>query len=170
MRTLAIAAAAIALMQAGVAPAFGQWLYSEAIMSGTTTVFLRVDAFDRVSVWERTVRPTLLLQCRGGTFDAFVALNTPQGVERGQIGSVRVQFDSDPMESQEWQQSANGDALFSQSSAAFLERLRKTRVLLFEFTPANAEPVVVPFNTTGLEERVGRLLEACPSSTGALTR
>jgi hypothetical protein len=91
--------------------------------------------------------------------------DTPAAVEYGGGHTVRLRFDADAPRVEDWPQSSDHAALFAPEPEVFLERLRSADRLLVEFTPSNASPVIVAFDSRGLQHHVNQLIEACPKAT-----
>jgi type VI secretion system protein VasI len=131
--------------------------------SPTVVVSLRADA--PVQVWLKSVQPTLILRCKERRLDAYVSTDTAANVESDDRHTVRLRFDANAAAAQNWSESTDHAGLFAPAPAEFLNRLRTTSRLLFQFDPFNAPPVIVSFSTSDLATYAQRIVAACPAAT-----
>lgn len=137
----------------------------KAPMDDSETITLTLTADAPIRVWLKTVTPTLILRCKEKSLDTYVVTESAANVESGDNRTVRLRFDSAPAEVEFWGQATDNKALFAPEPEEFLDRLRKTNRLLFQFIPFNAAPVVVAFSTHGLNAKAQRLMKGCPEAT-----
>jgi type VI secretion system protein VasI len=138
---------------------------SKSPMDDSRTVVLSLTADASVPVWLKSVTPMLVLRCKERILDTYVVTNTAAMVESSDYRTVRLRFDGATAERQGWPESNDHSALFAPEPEVFLDRLRKTSKLIFQFEPFNAAPVIVGFHTGGLNSRISQLLAACPETT-----
>lgn len=120
-------------------------------------VAYEVAAEANVSVWMRTVRPSLVVRCAGSGTEVFVFTDSPTQLERDTPDhTVRFKFDDGAETTERWPDPDEHDALFAPDGAAFARRIARAHTLTFGFAPHNAAPVTVRFHVAGL----GPLLEA----------
>lgn len=145
----------------------GRWTVSSdrSAMDDSTTVALRLVADAPVRAWLKAVTPTIILQYKERVLDTYVATDTAAAVEYGGSHAVRLRFDADAPKAEDWPESSDHAALFAPEPEQFLNRLRSTSRLVMEFTPFNAPPATVSFDTRGLQHFVNRLIETCPEKT-----
>lgn len=123
-------------------------------------------ADNRVQVWTRSVRPTLVVRCMASAIEVFVFTESAAKIEANTDDhTVTFSFDGEPALTERWADSVEHDGLFARDAAAFTDRLLLARTLTFSFTPHNAAPVNVHFGVTGL----GALLEPVAAHCGRST-
>lgn len=146
----------------------GRWTSgssARSLMDDSSTVTLHLDADAPVKAWLKVVEPALVLRCKERVLDTYMVTNTAAAVEYGGSHTVRLRFDSATPVSENWGEATDHAALFAPEPENFLDRLRTTDRLVLEFTPFNASPVILTFDTRGLQHHVNRLLDACPEAT-----
>ena len=120
-------------------------------------VAFEVPADRDVSVWMRTVRPTLVVRCEGKALDVFVFTDSAARIEpETEDHTVRLRVDDEAETAALWLDADTHDALFAPDGIAFARRLAAARTLHFAFTPHNAEPVTMRFTVTGLAPLLAR--------------
>ena len=121
-------------------------------MDDSPGVAFTLEAESRIRVWLDTVTPVLVVRCRENRTDAYVKTFSAAQVELGHTDSaaVRIRWDDDPAISQRWSESTDSKAFFAPNGVTFTRRLARASRLRFEFTPFNASPVVIDFDTSGL--------------------
>jgi hypothetical protein len=126
-------------------------------------VAYEVAADANVSVWMRTVRPSLVVRCAGSGTEVFVFTDSAAQLERDTPDhTVRFKLDDGPETTERWPDPDEHDALFAPDGAAFVRRLTRARTLTFGFAPHNAAPVTVRFHVAGL----GPLLQSAAKNCG----
>ncbi len=78
---------------------------------------------------------------------------------------ISVRFDADPVEHWGTVESTDAEALFVAPFYArqMIGKLTHSRRLVVEFTPLNAPPATVSFDTRGFKIHAARVLAACPA-------
>jgi hypothetical protein len=119
-------------------------------------------AENRVAIWQRQVRPVLVVRCLAQGLEVFVFTDTAAKIEpRTEDHTVRITLDHGPETSARWPDSADHDALFAPDGAALTRQLVGARTLQFGFTPHNASPVVAHFNIAGLDAALAPAAKQC---------
>lgn len=101
--------------------------------------------------------PTLNFQCRDGHTEAYIDLAVRAYVDR----PVRIRFDSGPARSEWWNRSSDHTALFARRPIALAKQVAKAKRMLVEITPSGQNPVVLEFDVSGFDAKVGTLADAC---------
>jgi hypothetical protein len=137
---------------------------NKAIWAGherNSTAF-ELAADNMVSIWMRTVRPTLVVRCVAGSLDAFVYTTSAVQIEpQTNDHTVRFSFDGNPDVTERWPDSEEHDALFAPNGAAFAHRVAAARELRFGFKPHNAPPVTAHFTVAGLSALIEPAAREC---------
>lgn len=145
----------------------GKWemTVSRSPMDDRPIIALTLNSEAPINVWLKTVRPSLILRCKERVLDTYVTTDSPANVEYGGGHTVRLRFDADSPKQENWPQATDHQALFAPEPEVFLSRLRSTDQLTFQFTPFNASPTIISFDTRGLRHHINRLIENCPEAT-----
>ena len=139
------------------APAWTDGNRETWIAGSRRAVAYEVPADRQISVWMRTVRPSLVVRCEGNVLDVFVFTDSAAQIERDTPDhTVSVRFDNEEETSTRWPDADSHDALFAPDGAAFARRLAAAETLRFGFTPHNAEPATVQFAVGGLAPILAR--------------
>ena len=160
------AAAVVAASNVGTAPAWTEENRDTWIAGARRAVAFEVQADKPVSVWMRTVRPSLVVRCEAKVLDVFVFTDSAAKIEPQTIDhTVTLQFDGGEAVSTRWPDADTHDALFAPDGAAFAKRLASAQMLRFGFTPHNAEPVTMQFAVAGLAPLLERAAkEGCKAA------
>ena len=119
-------------------------------------------ADNMVSIWMRTVRPTLVVRCMAGSLDAFVFTTSAAQIEpQTNDHTVRFSFDGGADVTERWPDSEDHDALFAPDGAAFTRRVAAARELRFGFKPHNAPAVTAHFTVAGLSQLIEPAAREC---------
>lgn len=119
-------------------------------------------AENMVAIWQRHVRPVLVVRCLSDGPEVFVFTDSAAKIEpRSEDHTVRIRLDNAPERVERWPDSADHDALFAPYGAALARQLTGTRRMQFGFTPHNASWVVAHFNVAGLAELLGSAPKEC---------
>lgn len=100
--------------------------------------------------------------------DVYIATGMPASVENGEgIHTIHVRFDDDKSRGWGTHESNDKKALFIAPAFATQmiltdELLLKSKRMLVQFTPFNATPVIIQFDTEGFEKHASSVLAACP--------
>jgi hypothetical protein len=115
-----------------------------------------------VSVWTRSVRPTLVVRCMAQSTQVFVVTESPMKIEaQTQDHTVTYSIDGEAAVTERWPDSDEHDALFAPNGAAFAQRLLHARTFRFGFTPHNVPPVATDFNVAGLAALIEPVSKEC---------
>jgi hypothetical protein len=139
------------------APAGGRWNAGNPAWAGTSTrtVAFEIEANNIVSIWMRSVRPTLVVRCTAGKVEAFVYTSSAARIEPGSDDhTVRYSFDSGHETEQRWRDSEEHDALFAPDGDSIARRLMDANMFRFVFTPHNAAPASAHFSVAGLRQLI----------------
>jgi hypothetical protein len=136
---------------------------SKSQFDDSRTVVLSLGAENRIQGWLATAVPQLLLRCREGRTEMFVAVGMPATVEPGEFErhTVRLRYDDEAPISVVTNQSTDNKSLFFPDAISSIVRMWNSHILLVGFTPFNASPVTVRFDVSGLPLAVQPLREAC---------
>ena len=138
---------------AATPPATGRWNANNPTWSGISrrAAAFEVEANNMVSIWMRSVRPTLVVRCTAGAIEAFVYTSSAARIEPGTDDhTVRYSFDSGHETEQRWRDSEEHDALFAPDGESIARRLMDASMFRFVFTPHNAAPASAHFSVAGL--------------------
>jgi hypothetical protein len=114
-------------------------------------VAFELPADSRISVWTRTVQPSLVVRCIAGRVDAFVVTDSAAKIEAGTDDhTVTYGFDNAADTTERWPDSSEHDALFAPDGSQFAMRIAAARVMRFGFTPHNAAAATTTFQVDGL--------------------
>lgn len=123
------------------------------IGNGRRSFAAELVAENNVAIWQREVKPVLVVRCLSRRPEVFVFTDSAAKIEpRTEDHTVRLAFDEGEESSERWPDSADHDALFAPDGAVLAHRLAAARTMQFGFTPHNASPVVAHFNVAGLDE------------------
>jgi len=168
------------------AAAGGKWTVMVELNVATdtpiVTAALRAEA--PVRGWLKTATPTLVVRCQvppprdeitrlstSGLpvqpgldvyFDTGIAASVDH---KAGAHLISVRFDADPVEQWGTVESTDAEALFVAPFYArqMIGKLTHSRRLVVEFTPLNAPPATVSFDTRGFKVHAARVLAACPA-------
>jgi hypothetical protein len=132
-------------------------------MDGSATVVLTALADADIQGWSRSVRPSLIVRCREGKTDVYVATGVQANPEYGhyQEVTVRYRLDETPPRRQVWGESTSGEALFAPEPVTLARALSRASQFRFEFTPFQASAQTVSFAVSGLETKLARVADSC---------
>jgi hypothetical protein len=117
---------------------------------------------NRISVWTRTVQPSLVVRCIAGTVDAFVVTESAAKLEpETDDHTVTFGFDDGADTTERWPDSSEHDALFAPDGSQFTMRIAAARTMRFAFTPHNAAPAVATFRVDGLASLLESSAKEC---------
>jgi hypothetical protein len=145
------------------------------------TAALRADA--PIRGWLQTAIPTLVVRCQTPPprdeivllstkglpvqpgLDVYIDTGVRSSVEQGDgTHLISVRFDANPAEHWGTVESTDTEALFIAPFYAqqMVAKLTHSRQLLVGFTPSNAPPALISFDTRGFKMHAARVLAACP--------
>jgi hypothetical protein len=147
-------------------PSKGKWTGGSegpSVMDDTETIAYRLQAENEIAGWLAQHRPHLVVRCQERKTEAMVEVGMASQPELGsyQRHTVRLRFDDAPAASQLWSDSTNNEALFSPSGVALARRLAKTKRFRLQFTPFNANPQIIEFDTTGFDQVIAEIARPC---------
>ena len=168
------------------AAAGGKWnvMVELNVATDTPIVTAALQADAPVRGWLKTAIPTLVVRCQvPPPHDETVLLSTRglpvqpgldvyfdtgmpvSGDQRAGTHLISVRFDADPVEHWGTVESTDAEALFVAPFYArqMIGKLTHSRRLVVEFTPLNAPPATVSFDTRGFKMHAARVLAACPA-------
>jgi len=129
---------------------------------GSKTIAFHLAATRDLPVWMNQARPVLAARCLYHATEVFVMLDTSASFEHdADRRTVRVQWDDEPSNVQQWGVSESGKELFAPDAQAFIARMASARRLQFGFTPFNAEPVTAEFAVAGFDRLAGLVTSTC---------
>lgn len=130
--------------------------------NGRNTIAVELEADNRVAIWTRHVRPTLVVRCASKQAEVFVFTESAAAIElQTEDHTVRLALDGGPETAERWADSVDHDSLFAPDGAKFAQRLMGARTLQFGFTPHNAAPVTVHFAVAGLADLLRPAAKTC---------
>ena len=143
----------------------GKWKVSESIneFDDSRQVILRLDAEEKVEGWIGSSRPELIIQCTEGETNVIVRLGMQASVEPSnfQKHTVRVRLDDGEAREILTSEGTDSENLFFPNGQAFAQELTEHDVMLFGFTPFEADPQSTTFILTGIADAIVPLREAC---------
>jgi hypothetical protein len=126
---------------------------SRWIGNGRRSFAAELLAENRVAIWQRDVRPVLVVRCMSRRPEVFVFTDSAAKIEpRTEDHTVTLAFDDGEERQERWPDSADHDALFAPDGSALAQDLAAARTMRFGFTPHNASPVVATFNVAGFAD------------------
>jgi Type VI secretion system VasI, EvfG, VC_A0118 len=126
-----------------------QWIERHQSGWARSTVFELVADRDAL-VWNKRVRPVLTIRCFPKVTEVFVVTHSAASFERNSgEHTVQVKLDDNPEMTENWEDSADHEALFAPNGAAMARQLAEAHSLSFRFTPFNASPALVHFSVNG---------------------
>jgi hypothetical protein len=161
------ASATPAMTSAGTAPADAAaptWSSENRALwlSHPKGLAFEMPALNRITVWTKSVKPSLVVRCAAGSAEVFVFTETAAKIEPGTNDhTVTYSIDGEPGVTGLWTDSANHDGLFAPDGSAFAQRLMHARTLMFQFSPHNASPAVVHFTVGGLPDVLDPTAKEC---------
>jgi len=125
-------------------------------------IAILLDADRAVKGVEQSVRPQIVLRCEERSLSAalFVGMDV-QEEHGGDDRTVILRFGQEKPFSERLVTSADGHSLLFDSPEMAASQLLLHDSLDFQFMPAGARPASVKFDTRGLEQAIGPLLDAC---------
>jgi len=142
----------------------GKWKVTKkrSPMDDSSTVVLSLPAENIIQGWLRRERPTLMIRCQEGDTDVFIHAGTPADVENADDRyTVEVRVDKYRSFKDSWLGSTSRDALFAPGAALYAATFAHAESLTIRFTPFNAAPVVIKFDTRGLKGYLRSVAEPC---------
>ncbi|WEK03631.1 MAG: type VI secretion system-associated protein TagO [Candidatus Devosia phytovorans] len=143
----------------------GKWTVRSEInhLDGSETIVVRLQAD------EEQYRPrgpaTFVARCQSHQAQAYIYWGHFLGNTDNQFQDVVVRFGSEPAQTQRWTLSSSGDATYSPSlSTSLLAEMVANPTFVAQTTPADREPVTAFFDTAGMKNALGSLLEGCDLS------
>jgi Type VI secretion system VasI, EvfG, VC_A0118 len=132
------------------------------IGNGRRKFAIELAAENRVTVWQRQVKPVLVVRCLTQRPEVFVFTDSAAKIEpKTEDHTVHITLDDGEEVSELWPDSADHDALFAPDGTAFARRLAAARTMRFGFTPHNSPAVQVHFSVAGLEQHLAAAAREC---------
>lgn len=154
--------ARIAPPESTSSPKWSRTRQSQWATDGSRTIGFEVAAQQSVTVYMDRVRPVLAARCISRHTEVFVVLGTSASIENGRdTHTVRVGLDDEPDVEQQWLDSTDMQALFSQDAAPLAARMATARRLRFAFKPFNAPSVAVEFDVRGFDGPLAAMTKTC---------
>jgi len=128
---------------------------------GSKTISFELQADNEVRLWMQRAVPVLVARCLFHRTEVFVVTGSTSIESNPDRHTVRLQFDKDPEQVQQWLDSSSSQELFAPDGVALAQRLERATRLRFGFTPYNASPVVADFNVAGFHELAKLVATTC---------
>jgi hypothetical protein len=129
---------------------------------GSKTIAFTLAATHDLPVWMNRARPALIVRCLYRATEAFVVLETSTSFEDdADLRTVRVEWDDEGQNVQQWTVSETARELFAPDGVEFVRRLANARRLRFGFSPFNAQPVTAEFAVDGFDTLAGLVASTC---------
>ena len=128
---------------------------------GSKTISFELQADNEVRVWMQRAVPVLVARCLSHRTEVFVVTGSTSIESNSDRHTVRLQFDKDPEQVQQWLGSESSQELFAPDGVALSQRLARATRLRFGFTPYNASPVVADFYVAGFHELAKLVATTC---------
>jgi hypothetical protein len=114
-------------------------------------IVLKLQAENVIHGWLATQRPELVVRYKEGDFDVYIVTGMPANPELGTDDfTVRIRLDKQKAYTEQWSESTDRRSLFSPDPVDLVSRMADSKFMIFEFTPFNASPQVIPFEVRGL--------------------
>lgn len=133
-------------------------------MDDSRIVTFSLPAINKISGWLTVKQPVLVLRCAEKRFDIYIITGMPAQIEYGygyDGAPVEIRLDSDKLFKEKWGESTDNDALFAHQSYRLAKQLLGKRLMLFKFTPFNANEAIIKFDLTGFDEKYEYLKQVC---------
>lgn len=151
----------ICVASMGAAPT-GAWQVDDTISpldgSRTYAAILRSDNTIR-SAAGTNERATLVVRCRSGRLDAFIAWSTALGT--GPL-EMRWKADAGDTYTEVWSVSVDGGSTFSEGPRALLTQIAKASRMTFQVSLPNFDSLQASFTVSGSDQIAKDALSACP--------
>lgn len=143
--------------QPTAAAATGSWVVKDELnpIDDSRKVTLSLVAESGQSKWGRQV--VLIARCSSSRTEAFIAWNDYLGRE----ANVLYRMGSEKAVTERWGLSTDSKATFARDPIRLLTAMLGTSKFLAQVTPYNDSPVTAIFDTTGLDNAIVPLREAC---------
>src|SRR5918993_5840143 len=152
-----VRAAALSPVATGASPTWSDQNRDNWVSRSRGSFAYEVLADKSVSVWMRTVRPSLVVRCDANVLDVFVFTDSAAKIESDTLDhTISMRIDDGEQTSTRWPDADTHDALFAPGGPAFAHRLAAATTLQFGFTPHNGEPVTMKFAVAGLAPLLAR--------------
>lgn len=132
---------------------------------GEDIVYLRNNAIGQVTLRDGTMRrPTLIIQCKGGTTDVYLDWKTKLIVPHvvfGQTMGIAYQIDTQPEVQEMWELALDKRALFSPEPVEFVKKLRQREKIVFNITSMYDSTRTVVHDISQLDTVLPLLVDRC---------
>jgi len=133
---------------------------------GSKTISFELHADNEVRLWMQRAVPVLVARCLYHRTEVFVVTGSTSFESNPDRHTVRLQFDKEPEQVQQWLSSESSQELFAPDGVALSQRLERATRLRFGFTPYNASPVVADFYVAGFQELAKLVATTCGRRAG----
>ena len=151
-------------VQVAVPPA-ADWRVSQdqSKMDDSKMVILTKEADAPIQSWLNQTKPTLHIRCLEKKIELFMIAGTAAQPEYGQYNknTVEIRIDDSKPYKELWGQSTDSQALYAPHPLIMAKRLSNAKRVLIRFTPFNVPQATVQFTTTGLEQLLPQVVNAC---------
>jgi len=151
-------------------------------MDDSKTVVLALDSDAVIQGPIGSDKPTLIVRCKEGKTQVYVATGMAASVEQDFDGgpspdhTVRIRLDQSSALTDHWSESTDHKALFaseiiydqhggiadvSGGAAAFATQLANASTFTFQFTPFDGNPQTARFDIRGLRDHLNKVADAC---------
>lgn len=122
----------------------------------TKAVQMMIEAENRLPAQKDVA--ALVLSCQKGETDAYI-------IWRQYLGAydldVTWKAGTEPEVTEAWSLSTDNEAVFAPEPINFIKQLMLYDVLMVKTTPFNSEPLTLVFDTSGLDQEIDDLRNAC---------
>jgi len=135
-------------------------------MDDSPGMTLYIEAENTIEGWLQKSLPILTVRCKEGKIDLFIVTQMAAQPELGKndVYTVRVRLDHNTPSTEEWTGSTSNKGLFTPMPEALIQQIRNSDMMLFEFTPFNADKVIAQFDVRGFSSHLKKLMEKCGKS------
>lgn len=136
-------------------------------MDDSRTVILALDSDEAIEGPIGSNKPTLIVRCKEGNTQVYVATGMAASIEEDIDGGptvnhkVRVRLDNGNPGLEYWYESTDHKALFTTDGVEYAKQLAAAHTFTFEFTPFDGSPQVARFDVWGLRDHLNKVADAC---------
>lgn len=132
-------------------------------MDDTNTIIISKGAVDTLAFGNTFSNPLLVARCKENKTDLFFvtgySFNPVAGLYDKQ--PIRIRIGNEEAEEKIWNESTNGEAIFSENPVKILKRLHASKSLKIEFTPFDSASHVSSFDLSGIDKHLPKIATAC---------
>lgn len=129
--------------------------FSADPIDDSKTVVLSLTADSGKNKWGSLV--TVIARCKQNSTDFYINWNSYLGTD----ADVLTRIGSNKAVTSRWSMSTNKKSTFHKKPISFLKEMQNSNKLVAQISPYNASPVTAIFDTSGLENAIVPLREAC---------